>query len=302
MPRKAVVTGGSGFIGANLCEALLEEGYEVHSVDIVPVKPLNAVPGVIEHRIDIGDTDMLRAVCEGASFVFHCAALPRVPYSIERPQESNRANIDGTLSALLAARDAKVQRFVYSASSSAYGNQKTLPLSEAMRPDPLHPYGLQKYVGEEYCRIFSSLYGLSTVSLRYFNVYGPRLNPEGAYALVIGIFLRQRKEGKPLTITGDGLQTRDFTHVSDVVRANILAATSSRVGRGEVINIGAGRSVTIQYLAFLFGGEAEYIPARVEAEHSLADRSKAKELLGWEPLVSLEEGIRDLQERYGILL
>ena len=119
MPRKAVVTGGSGFIGANLCQALLEEGYEVHSVDIVPAKPLNAVPGVIEHRIDIGDTDMLRAVCAGASFVFHCAALPRVPYSIEHPQESNRANVDGTLSALLAARDAKVQRFVYSASSSA---------------------------------------------------------------------------------------------------------------------------------------------------------------------------------------
>ncbi len=299
--EKVIVTGAAGFIGSNLCEALLKEGYDVHGVDDMSGGTRDKVPqGVTFHSADICDTKMLTDIFAGASYVFHCAARPRVPYSIDHPQESHKANADGTLSVLVAARDAKVKRVIYSASSSAYGNQETLPLSENMRPYPMHPYGLQKFIGEEYCRIFSEVYGLETVSLRYFNVYGPKLNPEGAYALVIGIFIRQKKAGEPLTITGDGEKTRDFTHVSDVVRANILAATSPKVGKGEVINIGAGRNVSVNYLASLFAGPTIYIPARIEAQHSLADRRKARELLGWEPRVSLEEGIVELKTLFGV--
>lgn len=299
--KKAIVTGGAGFIGSNLAGALLAKGFEVHVVDDASGGSSEKVPaGAVFHGIDICDTKALTDVFRGAQYVFHCAARPRVPYSIDHPQESNRANADGTLSVLVAARDAKVKRVVYSASSSAYGNQETLPLSEDMRPNPLHPYGLQKFIGEEYARIFSELYGLETVSLRYFNVYGPGLSPEGAYALVIGIFIRQKKAGEPLTITGDGEKTRDFTHVSDVVRANILAAESGKVGKGEVINVGAGRNVSINYLASLFGGPMVHIPARVEAQDSLADNRKAKELLGWEPTVRLEEGIAELKALFHI--
>ncbi len=299
--KKAVVTGGAGFIGANITEELLKEGYEVHVVDNLSGGKRENVPeAAVFHEEDINNTEKLRAIFQGAQFVFHLAALPRVPFSIDFPQKSHEANADGTLSVLVAAKDAKVGRVVYSASSSAYGDQETLPLSESMAPRAMHPYGLQKWIGEEYCRIFSSIYGLETVSLRYFNIYGPKLNPEGAYALVIGIFLRQKKAGESLTITGDGEKTRDFTHVSDAVRANILAATSAKVGRGEVINIGAGRNVSINYLASLFGGPTVNIPARIEAQHSLADISRAKELLDWEPRIVLEDGIAELKKIFGV--
>ncbi len=299
--KKAVVTGGAGFIGANLAEELLKEGYEVHIVDNLSGGKRENVPAdAVFHEKDINDTDAIRGIFQGAQFVFHLAALPRVPFSIDYPQESHEANADGTLSVLVAAKDAKVGRVIYSASSSAYGDQETLPLSETMPPKAMHPYGLQKWIGEEYCRIFSSVYGLETVSLRYFNIYGPKLNPEGAYALVIGIFLRQKKANEPLTITGDGEKTRDFTHVSDAVRANILAATSGKVGTGEVINVGAGRNVSINYLASLFGGPTVHIPPRIEAQDSLADIRKAKELLGWEPTVALEDGIAELKKLFGV--
>ena len=252
------------------------------------------------HKVDICDTEELKKIFAGSSYVFHLAARPRVPYSIDFPQESHRAKADGTLSVLVAARDAKVGRVVYSASSSAYGEQKTMPQPETLQPKPVHPYGLQKLIGEEYSRVFYDIYGLQTVSLRYFNVYGPKLNPDGAYALVIGIFLKQKQQGNPLTITGDGEQTRDFTHVRDVVRANILAAKSDKVGHGEVINIGAGRNITINYLASLFGGEKRYIPPRPEAHDSLADITKAKTLLLWQPEVKLEDGIEELKGEFGV--
>ena len=195
---------------------------------------------------------------------------------------------------LVASKDAGAEKFVYSASSSAYGDQNTLPLTEDMRVNPKSPYGLQKYIGELYCKIFYEVYGLPTVSLRYFNVYGPRYNPEGDYALVIGKFIKQKRQGKPLTITGDGSQTRDFTHVSDVVQANILAMESDKVGKGDVINIGGGSNTSINALASLIGGPVQYIEARLESKDTLADIKKAKELLGWEPKMQFEEGIRTL--------
>lgn len=297
----AVVTGGAGFIGSHLVAALLAEGYTVRVVDNLSGGKREKVPKDAEFfEQDVNDTAELTKVMNGAEFVFHLAALPRVQYSIEHPLETNRANVDGTLSVLKAAHDAGIKRVIYSASSSAYGDQTVMPLSENMPANPKSPYGLQKYIGELYCRIFSEVYGLPTVSLRYFNVYGSGANPEGAYALVIAKFFKQRSEGKPMTITGDGLQTRDFTNIRDAVRANILAAQSSRVGKGEVINIGAGHNASVAYVAELIGGPVEYITARLEPHDTLADNSRAKELLEWEPSVSLEDGIAELKKEFNL--
>jgi nucleoside-diphosphate-sugar epimerase len=232
--------------------------------------------------------------------VFHTAAVPRVPYSVEHPVESTDQNITGTVSVFTAAARARVRRVVYSASGSAYGEQPVLPLNETMPANPVNPYGLQKYVGELFAKLWCDLYGIEMVSLRYFNVYGPGLDPNGPYALAIGKFLKATKEGLPKTIYGDGTITRDFTHVRDVAEANLLAAESPRVGKGEVINVGAGKQTTIQTLAEMFGGEIVYGPARVEAHDSVADNTKARELLGWEPKMTLEEGIAELKRIEGI--
>lgn len=293
----AVVTGGAGFIGSHLARALLEDGYEVRVVDNLSGGRREHIPeGARFFEQDINDTAALASVMAGATFVFHLAALPRVQYSIEHPIETNKANVDGTVSALNAAKDAGVKRFIYAASSSAYGDQAIMPLTEDLPTSPKSPYGLQKYIGELYCRIFSEVYGLPTVCLRYFNVYGPGASAEGAYALVIAKFLSQRALGQPMTITGDGTQTRDFTHVRDVVWANILAARSERAGRGEVINIGAGKNVSVARVAELIDGPVEHIPARLEPHDTLAGNARAKELLGWEPRVSLEDGIAELKQ------
>lgn len=249
---------------------------------------------------DITDLDTIRPAFHGVDGVFHIAALPRVQYSIEHPIESNAVNIAGTLHVLEAAREAGVRRIVYSASSSAYGDQATLPLHEDMKPAPKSPYGLQKYVGEEYCKVYSLCHGLQTTNLRYFNVYGPGMPDEGAYNTVIAIFLRQRKAGEPLTITGDGTQTRDFTHVRDVVRANVLAMTSAKVGSGEVINIGAGSNHSVNEVAKLIGGPIVYTPPRLEPHDTLADNRRAQELLGWVPQVPFEDGIRELLALHGL--
>ena len=304
MPSKGkiVVTGGAGFIGSHLSRALLENGSAVHVIDNLSGGKREHVPeGAIFHEIDILDTLALTTIFKDTRIVFHEAALPRVPFSIDHPLESHRANVDGTLSVLVAARDAHVGKVVYAASASSYGNQETIPLSEDMRAQPVNPYGLQKYMGELYMKIFADLYGLSTVSLRYFNVYGSGLDPDSPYALVFGRFITQIKEGKPLTIIGDGEQTRDFTHVSDVVRANLLASESRQVGKGEVINIGAGRDVSVNYLADLFGGGGRSsLPSRPEARKSRADIRRAKALLGWEPRIRLEDGVVDLKRHYGL--
>lgn len=299
--EKVVVTGGAGFIGSNLVDALVDEGFDVHVIDnLSGGKKENVNPKATLHELDIRDYDKLAPEIAGAKYVFHLAALPRVPYSIEHPKETNDVNVNGTLNVLIASKEGGVERVIYSASSSAYGNQDTMPLTEEMKANPISPYGLQKYIGELKCSVWSEVYNLPTVSLRYFNVYGPGLNPDGAYALVIGKFLKQRSEGQPMTITGDGKQTRDFTHVRDVVRANILAAKSEKVGNGEVINIGAGNNCSVNKIADLVGGPTTYIPPRLEPKYSLADVSKALEFLGWEPEVSLEEGIAELKKTYGL--
>ena len=300
--KKAVVTGGAGFIGSNLAAALVKAGWEVAIVDRDPTFRRDTLPKeAVLHEKDIRHTDEMKAIFQGADVVFHTAAVPRVPYSVEHPVETTDENITGTVSVLAAAAAAKVRRVVYSSSGSAYGDQTTLPFVETMTADPVHPYGLQKYVGELFAKMWPGIYGLETVSLRYFNVYGPGLDPRGPYALAIGRFLMARKNNEPITIFGDGTITRDFTHVRDVVRANMLAAESAKVGKGEVINVGSGRNITIKALADIFGGPIEYGPPRIEAHDALADTHKAQELLDWQPQVTLEEGIAELKKEAGLV-
>ena len=293
---KCLVTGGAGFIGSNLADALIEKGHEVLIIDNLSTgKRENINPKAKFFELDLRDFEKVRPVFNGVDFVFHEAALPRIPLSIEKPIETNDINIKGTLNVLVAAKEAKVKKVIYASSSSVYGHQKELPMKEDMACRPLNPYALQKYVGELYCKIFPEIYGLPTVSLRYFNVYGPRQPGEGAYTPVIGIFLTQKMQGRRLTVTGDGEQTRDFTHVFDVVRANILAMELESVGKGETINIGAGENHSINEIARMVGGEITYIPLPPgEMRDTLADISMAKKLLDWQPEIKLEEGIKQL--------
>ncbi len=292
---RAVVTGGAGFIGSNLVDVLVSQGHEVTVVDDLSTgqrEHLNPDARFVQTDLV---SDPLDEAFDGAEAVFHTAALARVPRSIEDPLGTHAANVTATLRVLIAARDAGAKRVVYSSSSSVYGDQPTLPLTEDMAPNPLNPYACQKYMGEVYARNFARVFGLHTVTLRYFNVYGPRQTVHGAYKLVIAIFLEQRRRGEPLTIHGDGEQTRDFTHVTDVVRANLLAATSPTVPAGEVINVGAGRELSVNDLARLIGGPVQHLPARgFDERFKRASIAKARALLGWEPRVRFEDGLAEL--------
>ena len=295
--RAVLVTGGAGFIGSNLVDELLARGLQVRVIDNFATgnrRSLN--PGAELIEADIRDGEAIRPAFEGIDCVFHVAALPRIPLSIAKPVETHMTNVVGTLDALIAARDAKVRRFVYSGSSSVYGNQTVLPLVETMTPNPLNPYALQKQVGEQYTRMFHRLFGIETLTLRYFNVYGPRMASEGAYVTVISAFMAARARGVPLEIHGDGEQTRDFTHVSDVVAANILAMDAA-VADGRAINVGAGRNVSINRIADLIGGErVRHHRRQGDMRDTLADTGEAMRMLGWHPRVTIEEGIRRLME------
>lgn len=297
-----MVTGGAGFIGSHLVDALIEEGHSVVVLDDLSTGKKSQVNKKAKFvKVDIRDLKKIKPYFRGVDLVFHCAARARIQPSIINPVSTFDHNVMGTLNVLLASRDAKVKRVIYSASSSSYGDQSALPLQEEMHPNFKSPYSISKYVGEELCCLFSKLYGLETVSLRYFNVYGPRQLTSGAYATVIGIFLKQAKIGKPLTIVGDGTIERDFTYVSDVVRANILTAKSKKVGRGEVINIGAGKNYSINQVASMILSalgirpkkKIVYIPPRPgETRKTLADISRARKLLGWEPKIKLETWLK----------
>ena len=291
---KLLVTGGAGFIGSNLVDELVKLGHKVVVIDnLSGGKRENVNSKAKFYRADVTNMKQIKPIFRGVYYVFHLAALPRVQFSIEHPLESDAANVRGTLNVLVAAAAAGVKRVIYSASSSAYGDQKIMPLRENFLANPKSPYGLQKYIGELYCKTWSEVYGLPTVCLRYFNVYGHRQNHEGAYALVIAKFLKQKSSGQPMTITGDGKHTRDFTNVKDVVRANILAMRSGKVGKGEVINIGAGNNQSVLHVARLIGGPIKFIPARLEPRDTLADTSKAKKLLGWQPKVKLADWLKN---------
>lgn len=299
---KALVTGGAGFIGSNLVDKLIKLGMEVIVVDDLSTGfKKNINPKSTLHVLDISrDVDLLEKAMKGVDVVFHLAALARVQPSIEDPQTFNEVNVNGTLNVLFAAYKAKVKRVIYSASSSCYGNNETFPTPETELTNPLSPYGLQKYVGEQYCKMFSEVYGLDTCSLRYFNVYGERMNFEGAYKLVIAVFAEQMMMGKPLTITNDGEQKRDFTYVGDVAEANILAALHTNKLNGESFNIGNGDNYSVNEVADMFGGKKTYGVKVLEPFQTLADNSKAKNILGWAPKGDLPTWIKQYKKELGI--
>jgi nucleoside-diphosphate-sugar epimerase len=293
--RTVLVTGGAGFVGSNLVDELLARDLKVRVIDIFATgnrKNLNPRAQLIE--ADIRDGDAIRPAFEGIDCVFHVAALPRIPLSIAKPVDTHMTNVVGTLNVLIAARDAKVRRLIYSGSSSIYGDQATMPLVETMAPNPLNPYALQKYVGEQYTRMFHRLFAMQTLTLRYFNVYGPRMASEGAYVTVISAFMAARRRGEPLQIHGDGEQTRDFTHVSDVVAANVLAMDAP-VADGRAINVGAGHNVSVNIIADLVGGPRVHRDGRAgDMRNTLADTTEAARILGWHPRVAVEDGVRQL--------
>lgn len=297
-----LVTGGAGFIGSHIAETLVKQGERVKVLDnFLTGKRENLAPFLDRIELVQGDlrnpADVSKAV-EGVEIIFHEGALPSVPKSVEDPVGSNESNITGTLNLLVAARDAGVRRVVYAASSSAYGDSPTLPKEETMTPAPLSPYATQKYVGELYCRNFYDLFGLETVALRYFNVFGPRQDPMSQYAAVIPKFITALAEGKPPTIYGDGEQSRDFTYIENVVRANLLAARAEGAA-GEMMNFACGERYTLneilKKLQEIMKTDIQPIFADSrpgDVKHSLADTRKSRKLLGYTPHVSLEEGLK----------
>jgi nucleoside-diphosphate-sugar epimerase len=301
-----LVTGGAGFIGSNLVQALLAAGRRVRVLDNFLTGKRENLAGLAEAHGDayelvegdLRDITITRRAVEGAEYVLHQGALPSVPRSVADPILSNEINVGGTLSLLVAARDAGVKRVVYAASSSAYGDTSELPKRESMATNPKSPYAVQKLTGEQYMRIFHEVYGLETVSLRYFNVFGPKQDPASTYAAVIPRFITAVLSGESPTIYGDGLQTRDFTYIENVVRANILACDAPRAACGRVINIACEERISLlDVLEVLYGLAGRRLSPRFEparagdVRDSLADISLAKDLLGYKPSVSFPEGL-----------
>ena len=302
-----LVTGGAGFIGSHLTEELVRRGEHVRVADSLITghrKNLAHVPGVELLEGDLADRSFATRAVQGIDYVLHQAAIPSVPRSVKDPIESNRANIDATLNVIVAARDAGVKRVVYAGSSSAYGNTLTLPKHEDMPTSPLSPYALQKLVGEQYMQMFTALYGLETVTIRYFNVFGPRQDPSSTYSGVISQFAKTLLEGKAPTIYGDGEQTRDFTYVANVVDG-VLRAVTAPDASGQVINVATGTRISLNELFAtmrdLIGAKVSvtYGPPRAgDVKDSLADITRARTLLGYEPKVSFQEGLRQTVDWY----
>ena len=297
-----LVTGGGGFIGSHLVERLVKDGQAVRVLDDFSsghrrnLAPFGDKVEIVEG--DLRRPEDCRKACADIEVVLHQAAVPSVPRSVDDPQTSHDANVDGTFNLLLAARDAGCRRVVYAASSSAYGDQPELPKRETAKPEPLSPYAVHKLLGEYYCKVFYSCYGLETVALRYFNVFGPRQDPKSQYAAAIPAFVSAILKDEPPTIYGDGEQTRDFTYIDNVVHANLLAAKSTK-GAGHALNVACGERVSVNQIIAeinkLLGKKVvpNYVAERAgDVKHSLADISLARELIGFEPLVSFDEGLR----------
>ena len=298
---KTIVTGGAGFIGSHIVDRLIDCGHEVFVIDDESADTHEKFyyNQKAEYSFySVQDHYNIRHHFEDVDVVFHLAAESRIQPCVHNPVMANLANVVGTCSVLQAAKEAGVKRVVYSSTSAAYGVLNQIPLKESMPNDCLNPYSVSKVAGVELCKMFYKLYGLETIIFRYFNVYGERQPTKGQYAPVIGLFQRQLEEGLPLTVVGDGLQSRDFTNVSDVVEANLKAAfTTNNKAFGQVFNIGTGENYTIMDLVRIISGQEDFfvnLPERIgEARHSKADNSKAKEILGWEPKVNLEEWLNE---------
>lgn len=299
--EKFLVTGGAGFIGSSICRRLVAEGCFVRVVDNLLTGKRSNLDSILDKiefvEADMGDPEVARSVVKGIDVVLHEGALPSVPRSVNEPELTHQHCVDATFTLLMAARDAKVKRFVYAASSSAYGDTPTLPKVETIRPDPLSPYAVGKLVGEHYCSVFSKVFGLETISLRYFNVFGPHQDPASQYAAAIPAFVTAILRDQPPTVYGDGEQSRDFTYIDNVVQANLLAARAKRTA-GEVINVACGEAVTVNAIIGtinrLLGKEIKplYAPPRPgDVKHSLADITLARQLVGFEPVVLFQEGL-----------
>jgi UDP-N-acetylglucosamine/UDP-N-acetyl-alpha-D-glucosaminouronate 4-epimerase len=299
-----LVTGGAGFIGSNLTEALLQRGHSVRVLDDFSTgKRENlifnqAYPSLQIIEGDLRDLSTCQKAAQGMEYIFHQGALPSVQRSVEDPETSNAVNVGGTLNILLAAREKGVKRVMYAASSSVYGDTPTLPKHEEMPPNPLSPYALQKYIGEQYCRLFYRLYGLETISLRYFNIFGPKQDPNSLYSAVIPKFIDALLQVRSPIIFGDGEQSRDFTYIENVVQANLLAMSADHV-HGETINIACGKRISLNQLASLLkeilGSKQSLIyeePRKGDVKHSLADIHRGKEIINYEPKVGMEAGLR----------
>jgi UDP-glucose 4-epimerase len=297
--KKAIVTGGAGFIGSHLCDLLLDKGHDVIVVDNFST----GRPGNLSHlrnhprltitEADITDINRLYPLFNGMDWVFHLAALADIVPSIQHPIAYHEANVDGTMAVVEAARHAGVKRLIYAASSSCYGIPDVYPTPEISDIQPMYPYALTKYLGEQIVLHWNRVYRLPTISLRLFNVFGTRSRTSGTYGAVFGVFLAQKLSGQPLTIVGDGKQTRDFTYVTDVSRAFLAAAESDK--SGEVYNVGSGRHQSIEYLAELIGGDRIFIPKRPgEPDRTFADTARIIRELGWQPLVRFEDGVANV--------
>ncbi|MEO7675114.1 MAG: SDR family oxidoreductase [Pyrinomonadaceae bacterium] len=303
LTTKCLVTGGAGFIGSNLAGELIRQGARVTILDNLTTgyrENLEEISGDFDFvEGDLNDDAALLKAIDGVEIVFHEAALPSVPRSVEDPLETHQACVNGTFNLLVKSRDAGVKRLIYAASSSAYGDQLVSPKVETMRPEPLSPYAAAKLTGEYYCRVFNEVYSLETISLRYFNVFGPRQNPSSAYSGVISRFIDSLMKGQAPVIYGDGEQTRDFTYISNVVDANLNAAQTTE-GLGEVINTANGEKVSLNELLGVLKHitgqptvSPEYLAARIgDVKHSQADNSRARQWLGYQKLIGLEEGLK----------
>jgi len=305
---RVLVTGGAGFIGSNLVDKLIDDGHEVIIFDDLSTgREENINSKAKLFRFDISkeeffDIPIMGDIMTGVDVVFHLAAKARVQPSIENPIEFHKVNVNGTLNLLKACVDYNVKRFIFSSSSSVYGNveEKDLPTSEDSKLNPMSPYALHKLVGEQYCKLFSELYGLETACLRYFNVYGDGMSLEGAYKLVIPIFTEQRLNGKPMTIRGDGENRRDFTYVDDVVDANIKCMDYPLELNGDVFNIGNGDNRSVNQLADMIGGDRVNVEPVIEPKETLADNNKVKRMLGWKTTMKIEDWIKIYKEKMGL--
>ena len=284
---KHAVIGGAGFIGHHIVNALIAKGHEVIVIDNLSTGYLGNVHAEAKfHNVDITSTVAEKVIADllyHVDTVFLTAALARVQPSMDDPIRFNETNVTGVVRVLEACRMANVRRVVYSASSSVYGETEIVPTTENTLDNPLSPYALQKYIGEQYCRLYSQVFGLDTVSLRYFNVYGEGMPLEGAYRTVLSIFGNQYKHNQPLTYTNDGTQRRDFVYVGDVVSANILAGEYTDPLKGEVFNVGTGNSISVNNVMDMFGGDRQFLENRIEPSHTLADTTKIRDKFGWEP-------------------
>ena len=296
---KCLVTGGAGFIGSNLVDELLKQKHDVMVIDDLStgyIKNLDERATLIHHDIAKPLPYYVKKHLESVDYVFHLAAFSRVEPSIQNPIIAHNINVNGTLNILKCAKDAGITRFIFTSSSAIYGNAEKIPTVEESPAQPMSPYALHKRIGENYCKLFTDLYDMETVILRYANVYGPRQPLEGTYCNVMGIFTQQKQHGQPLTIVGTGENSRDYIHVKDVVNANISCMNNKKIGKADIFNIGSGQEFSVNEIADLFGEDRVSLPERIEPKRTLLNSKKATRILKWKPSINLKDWVKEYKK------